>query len=133
MLPTRFLATVMVTMPLWFASQMAHALEIKPYSAAALQTLQAEGKAVAVHFHADWCPTCRAQSVSFQSLKQDAQLKDMTLLVANYDTEDVLKQRLQIRAQSMLVVFRGKQETARQGGYTEVAPLKAALLTAMAR
>ncbi|WP_374339598.1 thioredoxin family protein [Leeia sp.] len=127
------LTAVLLTLPLWLMSQMAHALEIKPYSAAALQTLQAEGKPVAVHFHADWCPTCRAQSLSFQAMKQDAQLKDVTLLVANYDTEAALKQRMQIRAQSTLVVFRGKQETARQGGYTEVAPLKAALLTAVAR
>lgn len=106
------------------------ALEIQPYAANTLQQLQTQGKAVALHFHADWCPTCRAQETSLRGLQGDPQLKDVTLLVVNYDNERDLKKTLKVRAQSTLLVFKGNRETARQGGETAPDKLKAALLTA---
>lgn len=112
-------------------SSFAQALDIKPYSATALSEAQAAGRPVAVHFHADWCPTCRAQAEAFKSLMDDPQLKPVTLLVANYDTEQALKQTLKVRAQSTLVVFKGGRETARVGGDTQAAKLKSALATAL--
>ena len=66
----------------------AQALEIKPYSAEALQAAQAAGQPVAVHFRADWCPTCRAQDKSFVQLKAEKGL-DITVLSADYDKEKV--------------------------------------------
>lgn len=108
----------------------AQALEIQPYAANTLQQLQTQGKAVALHFHADWCPTCRAQETSLRGLQGDPQLKDVTLLVVNYDNERDLKKTLKVRAQSTLLVFKGNRETARQGGETAPDKLKAALLTA---
>ena len=42
----------------------AQALDIKPYTATALAAAQQAGKPVALHFHADWCPTCKAQAKS---------------------------------------------------------------------
>lgn len=112
-------------------SSLARALEIQPYTAATLEQAQAAGKPVALHFHADWCPTCRAQEQVFLGLKDDPQLKGMTLLVANYDKERELKKRLGVRMQSMLIVFKGKRETARSGGETQAAKLKAALASAL--
>ena len=38
---------------------VAHALEIRPFDTATLAGLQGAGKPVAIHFHADWCPTCK--------------------------------------------------------------------------
>lgn len=108
----------------------AQALEIQPYAANTLQQLQTQGKPVALHFHADWCPTCRAQETSLRGLQGDPQLKDVTLLVVNYDNERDLKKALKVRAQSTLLVFKGNRETARQGGETAPDKLKAALLTA---
>ena len=108
----------------------AQALEIQPYAANTLQQLQTQGKAVALHFHADWCPTCRAQETSLRGLQGDPQLEDVTLLVVNYDNERDLKKTLKVRAQSTLLVFKGNRETARQGGETAPDKLKAALLTA---
>lgn len=108
----------------------AAALEIRPYSAAALQAAQQAGQPVALHFHADWCPTCRSQEKTFQSFKGDAKLP-MTLLVVNYDQERELKRALKVRAQSTLVVYRGAQETRRSGGETDAAALRATLASAL--
>jgi thioredoxin 1 len=108
----------------------ASALEIQPYTAAALSAAQQAGKPVALHFHADWCPTCRAQEKSFQSLKADKEL-DLTLLIVDYDKERELKKQLQVRAQSTVIVYKGSKETARSGGETDAAKLKAVLKSAL--
>lgn len=124
---TRLLAAA----ALFAFSGLASALDIQPYTAAGFQQAQAAGKPVALHFHADWCPTCKAQAQAFRELQADPQLKDMTLLVAHYDDERELKKALNIRAQSMLVVFKGTKETARSGGETKPAKLKAVLQSAL--
>jgi len=112
-------------------SGLARALDIQPYTANALQQAQASGKPVAVHFHADWCPTCKAQEQAFKVLQGDPQLKGITLLVANYDNERELKKAMNVRSQSVVVVFRGSKETARIGGETKPDRIKAALVTAL--
>ena len=109
---------------------LAQALEVKPYTAAALAQAQAANQPVALHFHADWCPTCRAQEKALQSLKSDPAL-DLTVLVANYDTEKDLKRRFNVRAQSTLVVLHGAKESARLVGETGAAPIRAALQSAL--
>jgi thioredoxin 1 len=121
--------------PLFFlllsVTGLARALDIQPYTAKVLQQAQASGQPVAVHFHADWCSTCKAQEQALSSLRADPQLKGITLLVANYDKERELKQAMNVRAQSIIVVFRGSKETARVGGETKPEKLKAALVTAL--
>lgn len=116
---------------LLLASAASHALEIKPFSAALLAQAQANNQPVALHFHADWCPTCKAQADAFRALSADPQLKPVTLLVADYDKERDLKKTLGVRSQSVLIVFKGAKETARSGGETKPEKLKAALATAL--
>ena len=112
------------------AATLSQALEIKPYTAAALAAAQKADKPVAVHFHADWCPTCRAQEKVLQTLKAEPGL-DLTVLVANYDTEKDLKRRFNVRAQSTLVVLRGQQEWARLVGDTSADSIRQALKAAL--
>ena len=112
------------------AATLSQALEIKPYTAAALAAAQKADKPVAVHFHADWCPTCRAQEKVLQTLKAEPGL-DITVLVANYDTEKDLKRRFNVRAQSTLIVLRGQQEWARLVGDTSADSIRQALKTAL--
>ncbi|MFZ5567086.1 MAG: thioredoxin family protein [Pseudomonadota bacterium] len=121
---------VLAMLALLLSLGSAQALNIQPYSPAALQAAQQAGQPVALHFHADWCPTCRAQEKVFQSLKGDASLP-LTLLVVNYDKERELKRALKVRAQSTLIVYRGSQETRRSGGETEAAVLRDALKSAL--
>lgn len=121
---------VLAMLALLLSLGSAQALNIQPYSPAALQAAQQAGRPVALHFHADWCPTCRAQEKVFQSLKGDSSLP-LTLLVVNYDKERELKRALKVRAQSTLIVYRGSQETRRSGGETEAAVLRDALKSAL--
>lgn len=108
------------------SANLAAALEIQPYSAPALADLQEAGKAVALHFHADWCPTCRAQEKVFTGWKGDPAVPG-SLLVVNYDKERELRKRLGVRSQSTLIVFKGQAETARLAGDTDPKALAGAL------
>jgi len=112
------------------ASPWAQALEVKPFTAEALAAAQAAGKPVAVHFHADWCGTCKQQEKAIAQLKGEAGL-DVTLLIADYDKEKDLRRALKVRSQSTMVVFRGKEERARLGGDTDPAKFRAAFKAAL--
>ncbi len=109
---------------------VAMALDIQPFSAERMAQLQASGKAVGVHFHADWCGTCKTQEKALQAIKAEGTLPHVTLLVADYDKEKDLRKQMKVRAQSTLVVFKGSQEVARVGGETATDKLKAALAKA---
>jgi len=129
MVRRRFLSVLFVALA-GFAS-IGHALEIKPFSADALSGLQSAGKPVAVHFHADWCPTCVNQAKSLDALKTDPQLQAVTVLVADYDKERDLKRALKVRSQSTFVVFKGQTEVARSGGQTRPEQIRQVLAKAL--
>lgn len=120
---------LVATLLLSLSTNLAFALDIQPYSAKSLADLQQAGKPVALHFHADWCPTCRAQEKVFNGWKGDAAVPG-TLLVANYDNERELKKQFGVRNQSTVIVFKGSKETARVGGATDPATLRTALQSA---
>ena len=103
----------------------------QPFDTSAFQQAQAAGKPILVDVTAPWCPTCKAQEKAFNGLRGDPQLKGITLLVANYDNERELKKAMNVRSQSVVVVFRGSKETARIGGETKPEKIKAALVTAL--
>jgi thioredoxin len=90
-----------------------------PYNQAQFDAMRAAGKPIAVVFHADWCPTCRAQAPVLKQLTQSQDLKGIMLFVANFDTETALKRSLGITKQSTIVVFKDGKETARSTGDTQ--------------
>jgi len=98
-----------------------------PFAQAQFDASLASGKPVAVVFHADWCPTCRAQAPVLKTLTQTPELKPLTLYVANFDTEKMLKKSLGVTQQSTIVVFKGGKEVARSTGDTQAASLAALL------
>lgn len=111
---------------LTLAAGLAHALDIQPYTSAALGAAQKAGKPVAVHFHAEWCSTCKTQEKALNALKAEKDL-DITVLIANYDEEKDLKKQYKVRSQSVLIVFKGEQEKARLAGDTDMNKIRAAL------
>jgi thioredoxin 1 len=102
-----------------------------PFNEAQFEAARAAGKPVAVVFHADWCPTCRAQAPVLKQLMQSPEFKDVSLFVADFDTEKALKRSLGVTQQSTLVVFKGGKEAARSTGDTGQAALAAVLRRAV--
>jgi thiol-disulfide isomerase/thioredoxin len=124
------LINLLISTFLMAGAAAAHALEIKPYTAEALAAAEKGGQPVALHFHADWCPTCRAQDKALQTLKAEKGL-DVTVLTVDYDTEKDLKRRFRINAQSTLVVLKGQKESARLVGDTSALNIMMALKSAL--
>ena len=120
-----------VLLGLFATSAIAQALEVKPFSAESLANAQKADKPVAVHFHADWCPTCRKQAITLERLKADKSLDTLIVLIANYDAERDLRRSMQIRTQSTLVVFKGTNERARLAGESDETKLATALRSAL--
>jgi thioredoxin 1 len=116
---------------LTLAATQASALTITPYTAEALKAAQAADKPVALHFHAWWCGTCRAQERAFQNMKDAPDLKDVTLLVVDYDKEKPLRRALNVRNQSTVIVYKGDKQTVLVAGETEPAALQRALKSAL--
>lgn len=90
-----------------------------PFNQAQFDADRGAGKPVAVVFHADWCPTCRAQAPVLKELAASPQLQSLTVYVANFDTEKALRSSLGVNQQSTIVVFKGNKETGRSTGETQ--------------
>lgn len=115
---------------LGLAAALTSAAEL-PFNQAQFDAARASGQAVAVVFHADWCPTCRAQAPVLKVLAASPELKALTLYVADFDTEKALKAALHVSEQSTIVVFKNKRETARSTGETQRPALEAFLRNAI--
>ncbi|NBO76456.1 MAG: hypothetical protein EBV28_05485 [Betaproteobacteria bacterium] len=88
---------------LGLSTSWALALDIQPYSAERLAQLQSGGKPVAVHFHAEWCGTCKTQEKALLAIKSEGSLPQVTLLVADYDKEKDLRRKMKVAAQSTVL------------------------------
>ena len=124
------LARIALAASLLLAASLSHALTVAPYTPAALASAQKAGEPLVLHFHASWCPTCRAQDKAFDALKADPALK-VTLMEVDYDREKALEKQMRVTAQSTLIVFHGGTERGRSTGETDPARLKATLQSAL--
>ena len=115
---------------LLLASCWSQALTVAPYSPSALAAAQKAGEPVVLHFHASWCPTCRAQDKAFEALKADPSL-NVTLMEVDYDKEKALEKQMHVTAQSTLIVLHGATERSRSTGETDPARLKSTLQSAL--
>lgn len=116
-------ALLMATAPTIAAEQ--------PYTTAAFDQLLAAGQPIAIDFHAGWCPTCRAQAPIIKELLSTPELSNVTVLIANYDSERALRKSLNVVKQSTIIVFRSGKEVARSTGDTSRAGLGALLRQAI--
>ena len=118
------------TLALVLLASLASAAEV-PFDQAQFDSAKAAGKPVAVVFHANWCPTCRAQAPLLKDLARQPEFAPVTLYIANYDTEKGLKKSLSVTKQSTIVVFKGGKEAARSTGDTQESSLASLLRQAL--
>jgi peroxiredoxin len=80
---------------------------------------QEAGEKILLHFHADWCPTCKAQKKVLEKLELVGVLKNVTVYTVDYDKETAFKTEMKVTAQSTLITFYGKVEEKRSSGETD--------------
>jgi len=101
--------------------------EVKDYSEADFNKSLASGTAVALDFHANWCPTCRAQAKAFETLGKEAKLAEVPIYRVDYDNSDALKEKYGVSKQSTLILFKDGKEIDRNMGVTGIDELSAFL------
>lgn len=119
----RHLTAAFALLALVAQANPAQALEIEAYRPERFAQLQQSQASVALHFHADWCPTCRAQQKVFNGWQGDPSVPG-TLLVVDYDKARDLRRQMNVRSQSTVISFKGKEEKARLAGETEAGALR---------
>ena len=112
-------------------SPLASAMSPQSYDAKAFAAAQAAGKPILLHITAPWCPTCKAQTPILSKLEAEPNFKDMVVLNIDFDSKKDLLRQFNVRSQSTLVVFKGKQEVGRSVGDTDAASIEALLKKAI--
>lgn len=106
---------------------LSQAGDIKAWDAASFDALTQSGKPVAIAVHASWCTTCKAQKPIQQELMRDPAFHDVTMLIVDFDGDQKVLERFSVRAQSTLIVFKGRVEVGRSVGDTTRAGMAALL------
>jgi thiol-disulfide isomerase/thioredoxin len=109
----------------------ARAAERLPFTAAAFEAAQAAGRPILVEVSAPWCPTCRAQQPHVQAVAADPRLREGVLFTVDFDTQKDALRQLQVRSQSTLIAFRGREERGRATGITDPQAIRDLLLRAL--
>jgi thioredoxin 1 len=125
-----FFARVAAFLAAGFLSVVAFASSA-PFDKTAFDKAVAAGEPVIVQFHADWCPTCRAQTPIVAELMRDPKMKDVKLFIADFDAEKDLRKALTVYSQSTFVVFKGGKEVGRSTGQTQRAVIEATFAKAL--
>jgi thioredoxin 1 len=125
----RHLASSILALFAAFATLSLQAAEL-PFTQTTFDSTVKAGGPVAVVFHADWCPTCRAQAPVLKQLMLEPKYQKLTLFVADFDRETQLKRELHVTRQSTIVVFKNGAEINRSTGDTQADRLDAVLSAA---
>jgi thioredoxin 1 len=98
-----------------------------PFSEAAFKAAQASGSPILVEIHADWCPTCKAQSPILDKLTADPKFKQLKIFRVDFDAMKAVVKQFGAQTQSTLIVFKGGAERGRSVGDTREASISALL------
>jgi thiol-disulfide isomerase/thioredoxin len=124
------LAALATTAALSLAGPAA-AADARAFDQAAFEAAQAAGKPILVEVTAPWCSTCKAQAPILSRLGSDPRFKDMVRFNIDFDSKKDLLRTFKVRAQSTLIVFKGRQEAGRSTGDTNPASIEALLTKAI--
>lgn len=95
-----------------------------PYTPEAFHAAQVNGDRILLHFHADWCPTCRAQKSALNDLEKEGALNNIRLFTVDYDKETEFEKAMHVTEQATFIAFYGTVETGRVTGITNEADIK---------
>ena len=98
--------------------------EYLEYSENAYKLAVKNQERVVLDFHANWCPTCKAQAKSFENLADDQEVGSIKVFKVDFDNSDELKKIHGVDKQSTLVLIESGMEVDRSMGVSEEAQLK---------
>jgi len=114
-----------------FGVMEARAFEEKPFDTAAFAAAQSAGKPILIDVFAPWCPTCKAQQVVLEKLRQNPAYDAVLVFKVDYDNQKDAVRSLGAQRQSTLIAFNGATETGRSVGDTSPDGIEALLKTAL--
>lgn len=92
------------------------ALEMKPYDAESFKAAQSSGQPTLIMIGAPWCPTCKAQEMILDKLKDKPEYKTITVYEVDFDNQKDVVKGFKALSQSTLIAFKGDKETGRTAG-----------------
>lgn len=107
---------------------MAHAAA---FAAQAFEAAQAADKPILLDVTASWCPTCRAQKPILARLLAEPRFAEVVAFEIDYDRQKDVVRRFEVRMQSTLIAFRGRDEIGRSVGDTNPASIRSLLEMAL--
>ncbi len=88
------------------------------YDSARFSAAQRAGDAILVVVSADWCPTCRKQDPTVARLLETDEFSRIRMFKVDFDNQEDALKAFNVKKQSTLILFKGKQEIARSIGET---------------
>lgn len=101
------------------------------YTAQSFKGELQSGTPVIVHVHADWCPTCRKQLPTLQSMMQEQDYATAKFVRVDFDKDKEFLTAHKVSSQSTILVFKGGKEVARLNGVTDPAQLRSRIKAAI--
>ena len=83
---------------------------------------QAAGKTILVEVTAPWCPTCKAQRPTLESIRKER--PSLVVFEVDFDSSKEVLKHFSVQKQSTLIVFKGKTEVGRSTGETDPARIR---------
>lgn len=104
--------------------------EIQPFTRAAFEQAQAEGRTILVTVHADWCVVCKRMKPVEEALLKDPKYAGVAAFVVDYDRQPDALRLLKVGSQATQVVFKGAREIGRHSFVTDHVRMEALLAQA---
>lgn len=114
-----------------FAATPVYARESVPFTRAAFESAQKDGKSILIEISASWCPTCRAQKPIIEGLLDSAKFKGMVAFRIDFDDQADEVRAMGAQRQSTLITFKGMKEAGRSIGDTNPASIEKLLRRAI--
>ncbi|ABD09278.1 Thioredoxin-related [Rhodopseudomonas palustris HaA2] len=118
---TRAVLATALTAMMPLASAFAN--PVTPYTPSAFKAAQAAGAPILIAIHADWCPTCKAQTPIIDRLAGDPKFAKLKIFRVDFDGQKPVVKEFGANMQSTLIVFKGTAEQGRSVGDTKEASI----------